>query len=169
MEPRIVFNEQPPTQSRAKFKDPYTLYSRPDFVPQYIYEIVWYEKVFGGKRAVISKFIYKTKEECETAFKKHCKDWFGEIKYEIDTELEQAAQKIREEARQSRENYRRAEEILEDYYPLGLREYMERLRRKKWVKDKRKREKTKIISMNLMRAEKYIQQQMKKLDEEENV
>lgn len=168
MESRIAYGEQPPENKRVEFKNPYTLYARPDFnIPKYIYEIRWREKLFGGKRTVISKFVFDTEEECKTAFENHKLSWYGEVLYEIDEELEKEHQKILAMAREARENYKRIQKTIDEYYPTGLMEYMERLRRKKWVKDKRKRERIKLMSMNPIRAEEYIKDQMEKFDKEE--
>lgn len=171
MEPRIVIRENPPEGKRFTLKNPYTHYTPPGFdKPEYIFEIWWREKTFGGKRLVISKFIYDTQEECQKNFASQKENLYGQITYEIDQEIDNAVSKIQSLAKESRENYRRIQKTIDEFYPTGLMEYMERLRRKKWVKDKRKREKMKLMSMNPIRAEEYIKGQMEKFDkEEENV
>ena len=168
MEPRIVIGENPPLGKCFTLKNPYTHYAPPNFnVPEYVFEIWWREKTFGGKRLVISKFISQTQEECQKQFSFIREQLYGPTAYEIDQELEEATYKIKASAHESRENYRRIQKTIDDFYPIGLTEYMERLRRKKWIKDKRKREKIKLMSMNPVKAEEYIKNQMDKLDEEE--
>lgn len=171
MEPRIVIGENPPEGKRFTLKNPYTHYTPPGFdQPEYIFEIWWREKVFGGKRFVISKFIFGTEQECQQQFTSIKDSLYGPITYEIDEELDAAVSKVQASAHESRKNYKRIQKTIDDFYPTGLMEYMERLRRKKWVKDKRKREKMKLMSMNPIKAEEYIKDQMEKFDkEEENV
>ena len=168
MEPRFVFGENPPLGKRFTLKNPYAHYIPPTFdVPEYVFEIWWREKVFGGTRLVISNFIFDDEDACKKCFETKKEELYGPIVYEIDEELDEAVSKIQASAKESRENYKRIQKTIDDFYPTGLMEYMERLRRKKWVKDKRKREKMKLMSMNPIKAEEYIKIQMDKLDEEE--
>lgn len=167
VEPRITKNEMPPTGTIVEFKSPYTHYAPPNFdTPHFLYEVQWYERFFPGVRLVISKFYFDSLEQAHAEFKAHQERWFGPLTNPIDTELEKETKKILDECRRGRENRRKAIQNMEDFYPLGLREYMERLRRAKWVKDKRKREKQKIMNMGSTDAAIYIQQQLSKINQE---
>lgn len=168
MEPRIVIGENPPAYKKFTLKSIYTHYTPPNFdVPEYVFEIWWREKMFAGTRLVISKFIFDDEDSCKKCFESKKDELYGPIVYEIDLELDEAVSKIQASAKESRENYKRIQKTIDDFYPTGLMEYMERLRRKKWVKDKRRREKAKLLSMSPIKAEEYIKNQMNKLDEEE--
>lgn len=157
---QVVYGQMPSSHIEVEFMLPYTHYSPPNFdVPEFIFEVRW----FKGNKMVISKFIYTDLETCKKEFEHQKIKWYGKNKNIIDKVLDKEIRNIQKAAHESRLNYKRAERILKEFYPIGLREYMERMRRMNYVKAKRKREKMKIMSMIPEDAENYINKKMENM------
>ena len=168
-EPRITRDEMPSRQVEVEFKLPYTHYGPPAFdKPEYIYEVQWHEKAFGGFRLVVSRFYFDSLEKAYKAYAVHKRKWYGPLKNPLDKKIERETKKLLALARESRKQWKRTEENLKDFYPIRLREYMAYLRRAKWVRDKRRREREKILSMGIYDGTIYIEQQIQKIREDKD-
>lgn len=163
METRVVYGQMPPTDRHFALKSPYTQYSKPDFTPHHYYEYVWNECV-PEKIRIISKIEFPTLEECQKAFEIENKKYLDTtgIISNINNQIEKTQLK-------ARESHRRYVEIMstDDFYPTALWNYMDRLRRAKYVKEKRKREKNKILSMPPKEAKIYIERKLKEMENDE--
>lgn len=159
MKTRLTQNELPPKRAYIEFAAPYALATPPDFIFQYVYEVIWYEK----KTKVISRFIYSDKETAQREYQKAQENLCVPLKE--DLALKRGIKKTREAAKRARENFIELQKNLDSFYPFRLYEYMERLRRAKWAREKRKREKRKIMDMHPSRANDYIAEKIKTMEE----
>lgn len=164
METRVVFGELPPKDKHFTLKNPYTQYSKPDFQPHHYYEIIWFEYT-PEKIKIISKIESPTLEECKNAFEK-IKNKLLDTS-DVQSDINERMENTRALAKEARENYIDIT-TNDDFYPVSLWEYMDRLRRKNYVKAKRKREKQKILSMMPKDAKLYIEQKLKEMENDEN-
>lgn len=159
MKTRLTQNELPPKRAYIEFGAPYALATPPDFTFQYVYEVIWYE----NRTKVISRFSYEDRDTAQKEYLKAQKELCGPLKE--DLALKRGMQRTRDAAKRARENFIELQNNLENFYPLRLYEYMERLRRAKWAREKRKREKRKIMDMHPSRANDYIAEKMKIMDD----
>ena len=164
MKIRVVFGESPPKDRHFTLKNPYTEYSKPDFLPHHYYEIIWFE-YHPEKTKVISKIEFSTFEECKKAYEIAVSQMLDVS--DVESDINERMEQTRQMARENRENFI---EIMttDDFYPTALWEYMDRLRRKKYVKDKRRREKQKILAMMPNDAKIYLEKKLKELENDEN-